>query len=296
MGRNDRIERAVAALLLLILAVACFVVLRPFLSALLWAAILSSSTWPVYVALERLLGGRRTAAAAVMIACAAVILLLPLALVLSHLAGEATELATAASRWMEVGPPEPPAWVATLPLVGPRLHAYWASVAQNGARLVADLRAYVGPAREWIVATGLSLGAGLAELVLALLVAFFFYRDGMAGMRALRSALGRVAGAQGARLLVIAGATIKSVVYGVLGTNLVQGVLAGLGLWAVGIPSPLLLGFALFFLCLVPLAPMLVFAPAIVWLIQQGAVGSAVFWGCGTSSCSSSSRACCAPI
>lgn len=274
---DDRIQRKIGGILLALLALGCLVVLRPFLSALLWAAILSSSTWPVFARLQRLLGGRRAAAAAVMVAGASLLLLAPLAALVSRLAIELTQAASVASYWLEAGPPAPPAWVGTLPLIGADLEAYWQSVANDGASLAADLRTYIAPAREWLLRSGMALGSGLTELVLALLISFFFYRDGMAGVGALRSALARVGGLGAERLLTLAGATVKGVVYGVLGANLVEAVLAALGLWGVGVPAAFFLGFVLFFLTLIPLAPVLVFAPAILWLALRGETGSAIF-------------------
>lgn len=276
-GGRDGIERKIAGILLLLLAVGCLLILRPFVSALLWAAILAASTWPVYARIERLLGGRRTVAAAVMVVLAAAVFLLPLTLLASHLTSEVRDAAAVASRWMESGPPGPPAWVRMVPVAGGWLDAYWQSVADDSAKLVADLRAYIGPAREWLLSAAVSLGAGVTELILALLISFFFYRDGMAGVAALRSALGRVGGANAEQLLAIAGTTIRGVVYGILGTNLVEATLAALGLRIAGVPGALFLSFVLFFLTLIPMAPLLVFLPAIVWLVQQGATGGAIF-------------------
>src|SRR5271156_1052292 len=42
-----------------LLAVGCLLILRPFISAALWAAILCFSTWPLFLRLEQVLGGRR---------------------------------------------------------------------------------------------------------------------------------------------------------------------------------------------------------------------------------------------
>ena len=277
MRQGDTLERRIAGLLLLALAVGCLVVLRPFLSALLWAAILCASTWPIYARVERLLGGRRTAAAAVMVVSAGAIFLLPLALLVSHMAVEVAQVATIADRWTELGPPDPPQWVGTTPLVGARLDAYWREVTSDSTKLAADLRGYIGPVREWLVSTGVLLGSGLIELVLALLISFFFYRDGMAGAAALRLALARVGGARAEHLLALSAATVKGIVYGVLGTNLVQAMLAALGLRLVGVPSALFLGFVLFFLSLIPLAPALIFIPSIIWLVQQDATSGAIF-------------------
>jgi predicted PurR-regulated permease PerM len=161
-------------------------------------------------------------------------------------------------------------------VVGGRLEAYWESVDADTAKLTADLERYVEPAKSWLLGTGMMLVAGMSDLVLSLAIAFFFYRDGMATADALRSALGRVGGARAEHLLVVAAGTIRGVVYGIVGTNLTEASLAALGLWLAGVPGAVLLGFALFFLTLVPMAPLLVFAPAMVWLVQQGATTSAI--------------------
>jgi predicted PurR-regulated permease PerM len=53
MESQQRIEQIVVIALLVLLAVGCIAVLRPFLSALLWALILSYSSWPLYAWLVR---------------------------------------------------------------------------------------------------------------------------------------------------------------------------------------------------------------------------------------------------
>ena len=48
------------------LAFASFWIMRPFLLALIWAATIVITTWPILLAAERRLGDSRTAAAALM--------------------------------------------------------------------------------------------------------------------------------------------------------------------------------------------------------------------------------------
>lgn len=272
-----RIERQVATVLLATLAIGCFLVLRPFLSAVLWAVILSFSTWPIYERVERLVGGRSAIAATVMIVSAATLFALPIVALGSRLASDAPALAALVNRFLEEGPRPPPPWVKQLPVVGGRLETYWQSVAYDAAKLAADIKPYVGPIREWLLGLGLGLGAAIAEVMLSLFILFFFYRNGMAGSRVLRSALLRVGGPSAEHLLSVAGATVRGVVYGIIGTNLVEALLAMLGLLIVGVPGAVLLGCAVFFLTLVPLAPALIFVPAILWLIEQHATMSAIF-------------------
>ena len=241
--RSDgRVERQVATVLLAALAIGCFLVLRPFLSALLWAAILSFSTWPIYERVERLVGGRSGFAATLMIVSAATLFALPIVALGSRLASDAPALAALVNRFLEEGPRPPPPWVKELPVVGARLATYWQSVAYDAAKLAADIKPYVGPIREWLLGLGLSLGAAITEVMLSLFVLFFFYRNGMAGSRVLRSALLRVGGPSAEHLLSVAGETVRGVVYGIIGTNLVEALLAMLGLLIVGVPGDVLLG------------------------------------------------------
>jgi predicted PurR-regulated permease PerM len=73
------------------------------------------------------------------------------------------------------------------------------------------------------------------------------------------------------------GGTIKSVVYGLLGTALVQAVVAAIGFLIAGVPAAWLLGFATFFLSLLPIGPPLVWGGAAAWLAYQDQIGWAVF-------------------
>ena len=67
------------------------------------------------------------------------------------------------------------------------------------------------------------------QLILAMVTAFFLYRDGVAVRRSLIMAGQRIAGDNAPRLLRVAYATIVGVVYGVLGTALAQALLLMIG-------------------------------------------------------------------
>src|SRR5258705_4283951 len=73
---RPKLEQSLGWIVLAILLVCCLLVLLPFVSALLWAVVLSFSIWPLYRRLLNLLGGRRTLAALLMaLAMVSVILL-----------------------------------------------------------------------------------------------------------------------------------------------------------------------------------------------------------------------------
>jgi len=139
---------------LILLAIGCAVVLRPFLSALLWAAVICFSTWPIYGWCEPAFGGRRGLAAAMMTLSVALVLVAPFAVMVVTLADSVSSMITAATRVFEQGPPAPPHWVAGLPVVGESLAAYWESLALNAPAFMIELKKLIGPAADVAVASG----------------------------------------------------------------------------------------------------------------------------------------------
>ena len=169
-----------------------------------------------------------------------------------------------------------PGW-RPLPLVGPRLHEFWSDLAAGSVEATAKLEPYVQYARARILGFGALIGSGVVEIFISLLIAFFLYRDGQRAAAALGSVLERLAGRRGPRLLDVAAGTLKGVVYGIIGTNLTEAILAAIGFRIAGVPGALLLGFFCFFLTLVPVGPVLIWLPATIWLFTIGETGWAIF-------------------
>jgi len=277
-----RFDRLMGLVALAALGIGILLVLQPFVSSILWAIVLTYSTWPVYEVVRRGVRGRATLAASIMTALLALVVLLPVTLVGIGFGDSVAPVADAVRKSLRDGLPDLPAWIQGLPIVGERLQAYWATIAHDSTLLLQDLARLLEPFKSKLVAGGLRIGEGLLYLVLSVVLAFFFYRDGDAAAGAYSRALQRIAGARAARLTQVAGGTIRSVVYGILGTALAQAILAAVGLWIAGVPAALLWGTLTFFLSVVPVGPPLVWGGAAIWLFYEGSIGWAVFvalWG-----------------
>jgi predicted PurR-regulated permease PerM len=282
MTRTNRIDRLLGLFTLAALIVGCLVVVLPFVTALFLAVILAFSTWPLYVHLRHSVGGRRTLAAGLMTLGASMVLVAPFIIVAVSLADSVTELVDASRKAFEHGPPDLPSWISGLPLVGESINTYWQALSHDSGRLFEDLKGLISPAKSLLVSSGSLLFAGLLQLGLAVLVAFFLYRDGEAGAAKAQRIARRIGGARGLHLLAVAGSTVISVVYGILGTALAQGVVAGVGFAIAGVPGASLLGLVTFFLSVVPVGPPMVWIRAAIWLLAQGSTGWAIFmvlWG-----------------
>lgn len=278
----SRIDRTITLVVLAILIGGVYLVLRPFLSAIVWAAILAGTTWPVFEWLARRTG-LPTVAATLITVLILTVVVAPFVIVGATLAENFNRTSEVVRGVIETGLPDPPAWVAALPLVGERAADYWLSLAHDGSGLLAELRKYLEPLRNFAFKAGAVVGDGLLQLTLSVLIAFFFYRDGEAIMERVRIAVLRISPHRGLHMLNVASATTRAVVYGILGTALAQGVLMAIGLYIVGIKAAPLLGMATFFLSPVPVGPPLVWIPAGLWLIfSQGETAWGIFllaWG-----------------
>jgi predicted PurR-regulated permease PerM len=281
-GYRGRTETIVALAALVLLVLGCLLVLEPFLSAIIWAVLLCFSTWGPFVRLRSMMGGRNSLAALAMTLIIAAVAVLPFVIVGESLAGNVAAVIAAVRHAIENGPRDPPQWIADLPIAGPHLRDYMTRLAHGPQARRETMRNLAGPARIIAMRLGRALGHGVLEISLSLLICFFLYRDGDATAERLRSVVLRIAGERGRRLLDVAGVTVRGVVHGIIGTSLLQGVLAGIGFWIAGVPGAFLLAFASFFLAFIPMGPALIWLPASVWLLKESSTGWAVFmfvWG-----------------
>ena len=265
-----------------ILVVGCFLVLRPFLAAMLLATVVCVSTWPLYVWLLRKMKGRQNIAAFTMTLSLVFVVILPLALVAYNLADNITAFYDGVKQAVEAGPLEPPAWVKGVPIVGGSVDEYWHLLATSQEEMLALMKRFLEPTKDFLLAGGILLGQGVMEMSLAAFVSFFFYRNGEALLRSLNVAMDRVVGTHVVNVLGIVNNTVQGVMYGLLGTALAQGLMATIGFAIAGVPAALLLGAATFLFSLIPVGPPLIWGGAAIWLFYQGTVGWGIFmllWG-----------------
>jgi predicted PurR-regulated permease PerM len=266
----------------LLLVVGCFLVLRPFLTAILFAAVVCVSTWPLYRWLLRRMKGRQNLAALAMTLSLILIVILPLALVAYNLADNITAFYDQIREAIEDGPPQPPSWLTGLPLVGESIRDYWHLIATSQEEMMALLKRLLEPTRKFLLAGGILLGQGVMEMSLAAFISFFLYRDGEVLVGALDVAMERLAGHQSANVLDTVNNTVRGVMYGLVGTALAQGFVATIGFAIAGVPAAMLLGVATFVLSLIPAGPPLIWGGAAIWLFYQGSMGWGIFmllWG-----------------
>ncbi len=249
--------------LLIAILYGTFLILSPFLKAITWAAILAVLVYPAYAWLLKLLRGRATIAALTIIVLITLIIVLPGLRTVGFLSEEIVLLVRTVSslaqgEGLEVWEKKP--WVQAIlrgwDMLGMHLARFdfnidWKDALTQGAQAISGFLVSYVPN----IAQNIFLFA--ANFVIVLFTLFFFLRDGAGFCYRLRHLLPMDHEHQ-ERLFENIINSLTAVVHGCLAVALIQGLLAGLAYWLLGVPFSLVWGVVTAFAALLPVGGTLV--------------------------------------
>lgn len=274
-----RFEQIARLTVIALLLIGAFLVIQPFLPAILFAIVICLSTWPAFDALRRRWGNRESLAALVFVLGLLLVIALPIFLTAQSLVvNSGSVVDTLREHFDNRANLSLPAFVVNLPLIGTSIDSYWQQLIASSEEIGTLARRMVDPARKALVVLGGAVFEGLLQVLIAIFVAFFLYRDGDRAGAMVRDGVARLAGDErGAALLGTAQSAVRGVVHGLIGTALAQAIVAGIGFLIAGVPGAFLLSALTFVLSLVPMGPVLIWGGAAAWLYAQDRTGWAIF-------------------
>ncbi len=276
---RDRVDILIRILFGLAIALGCYFVVKPFLTAITIAAIVTVVSWPLFSRFKTGLGNRPTPAALLMVLLLVVCLIIPMMFLSAAVAQQLPSAISGITAYLRTI--TAPDGLKDIPVIGPWLYSQVAIVFQPQA-LADYMGKMIDPITREVFTVAISLGNGLVQMALVAFIAFFFYRDGDTLANRANDFLVKVSGELSHELSHILVNTTRSVVYGIVGTAAGQSLAACIGFIIVGAPGTLLLSVAVFILSVVPIGPPLVWGPVAIWLYAQGEIGLALFmlaWG-----------------
>jgi predicted PurR-regulated permease PerM len=256
--------------------------IAPFLSAIIWAAIIVIVLYPLYTRLLKLVHHRRNLASGIMTGFTLVLVIGPAVLLFALLTAQIVDLFSAAAEFVRTGQCE---------LVWVRLRASsLGSLLDHPALAELDINSRI------IKSLG-DLSAGMAgqlglllknallavlNLFIMLFVIFFFFRDGKTYAAELTDLLPFPKNHKQAILEKLEN-TFSAVLNGLFLVALLQGFLAGLGFFIFGVPYGIFWGFLAMLAALLPFGgTALIWIPGALYLFLKGATVKAVLlavWG-----------------
>ena len=268
--------------LLIVTAIAlylCWLMIKPFLGVLMWAAVLVIVFYPIH---RRLVQRTNRPALSALLSCALVILtiLAPVALVTVAVLNEVTgavQNVQAAINYV---------FDPTSPLTGGLFR--WASTyidmerLRSGDYLAQQLSGVSGGlAGRTLGVIGGLIGA-IVQMFFVIFTMYYLFRDGDRIFITIKNSL-PLNEEQSLAIMERTKEVVGASVYGVLAIAVIQGALGGLAFWALGVPSAIVWGVVMTFLSMIPmLGAFLVWVPAAIYLALTGHYVKAVFlvvWG-----------------
>lgn len=265
-----------------LILIGCLLVLTPFFPAMLLATIFALSTWPAFEWLDKRLKHRTTLSASLMTLFLAACFVAPMVIIGTSVVDNFKQVFTGLQEFLRADPAVTAEKLKGVSYIGPQLEKYWLVFASDKQKLVDMLQDNAGALTNTLIAGARTIGYGLLDITLGVLISFFFFRHGLGLAVRIRALLDKFGGEAGQNMLKICKNTLIGVVYGIFGTALAQAALAALGFWYTEVPGASFLGLMTFFLSLVPMGPPIIWIPAAVWLYSIGKTGYAIglaLWG-----------------
>ena len=275
-------QRVLTATLLVILFILCFRVVQFFIVPALWAAILAYVTFPVYNFFHQKVKLSPNISAGIMTVSMSLMLGVPIVLGLFVLQQEAVNLYSNLLYRIKVGYVDVPEEIKNIPIIGQQIKDILWDINKDPEASLSAFRAWLQSHLYYgKVALDVAFST-MAKMGMALMTIFFFYRDGISLMKQIRQALRNIIGNRIDDYIDSVGSTTQAVVYGIGLTALAQAILAGVGYYVAGAPSPILLTLMTFVVALIPFGTPFAWMGVSIWLLTQGQTPEAIglaLWG-----------------
>jgi len=164
------LEAAVRIGLVFLLLAWCFEIVRPFITPIVWGAIIAVAAYPGYRWLQASLGGRRKLAAALFTLLMLVVVIAPTVMLSGTLIETVKPLAVELSEGSLTIPP-PPETINSWPVIGDSLYGFWTLASQNIQAALQKIGPEIKAVGAWLLTTAAGAGFGILPFVFAIIIA-----------------------------------------------------------------------------------------------------------------------------
>jgi len=269
------LHRIVLLFAVLAISVVFFAMIHGFIMVILLAGLFAALTHPLYRRIERGCKGRRTLASFATLLLLLLVILIPFGVLFGVVAQQAFRISRSVQPWVEDMIRRPSAFDDILRALPFRdsLSAYKEVILQKGGELVGIMSNLLF---RGISSATLSTVNFFFLFFLFLYMMFFFLRDGPTILNKMLYYL-PLSESSERRLLDKFSSVARATIKGTFLIGIIQGTLAGLAFWIIGIESALFWGTVMTVLSVIPgVGTAFVWVPAVIILAVTGHLGKAI--------------------
>jgi predicted PurR-regulated permease PerM len=262
--------------LLILLAAACLVIVRPFIPLIAWGIIIAIAAYPAHRRLQSLLGGGGRLAAVICALVLLAILIVPVLLLAGSLVEGIQSLAARLKDGIPLIPPPPPQ-IESWPVIGVPLSNAWEQASKNLSDAVRAFAPQIKAVVPQLLLASAGIGLAMVQWVLSIIVAAVLLANATSAAKVTRLLANRLFGDKGPEFERLGAATVRSVTTGIIGVALIQSFFAALGFLVAGLPGAGLWAVIFVFAAVLQVGALLL-VPAIIYMFAIASTTKAIIF------------------
>ncbi len=269
------IEIAINLLLIFFIVAWCLQIIEPFVSFVVWGAIIAISMYPLFRKMQDKMGGKLAVTVFTVVGLGLV--LVPTWMFAGSLFDSVQNFyQSVESGSFEIEPPNES--VKDWPLVGEKTYAAWNSAATNFEGFLEDYNSQLKSLASLAASRAAGMGLTVLLFLAATLIAAFMLANAETVAQAMRRFYRRLLPERGDEMMDLTVATIRSVTVGVLGIAFIQALGTGIGMFLVGVPGTGLWALLVLILVIAQLPALIVMLPVIIYVFSVESTTVAVIF------------------
>jgi predicted PurR-regulated permease PerM len=279
---KNAIEASIRLGLLLLLAIFCLNIIRPFIMPVLWGVIIAVAIFPLFTKLKSVLGNKNKLASIVYTVITLTLLITPTVMISNSVIDTSTIMTEKyEAGTLKISPPNES--VKEWPVIGKKVHALWAHAAENLEETLTLYSAETKKIGKAIISSAAGTAATILQFILSIVISGILLANAEGGYKVTIKIFERLTDKKtGTEYADLSKATIRSVAQGVLGIAVIQAVFSAIGMMVMDIPAWGLWAMAVMVLAIAQLPPIIVLGfvsayafsvnettPAVIFLIYN---------------------------
>ena len=262
---------------LIILLILSFKIMEPMLLVGIWAVIIAVGTYPLHKKLSNVFKGNEKISAIIITGVLLFILLMPVGIMATNAAKTLESLADLLEKG-KLTVPRPTQEIKDIPMIGEKIYESWYMASTNMGEVLNYAFPHIKNTAPKVLSFAKNMGISMFQTIISICMAGFFILYGN-GAKKISDEISEVL-MKGyiSNFTGIACGTIRSVVQGIIGVGVIQGLAAGIALSLADVPAAGILTLLTMFLCVVQLPPMIVLIPVAIYLFITNTLLTAILF------------------
>ncbi len=260
-----------------LLFIMSYLILKPFVGLVLWAIIIAVALFPLHKKFSKLLGNREKLSATLIVLIGISLMVIPAVL----FTASTVESVQNITEQMDAGTlsvPTPDEAVAEWPIIGKPIYETWKVASKSLSDVIVMFEPQIKEMAPKLLSTATGLVVTVLLFIISLIISGALMINAKSSEKTAVSVFKTLAGAEGEKFAILAGATIRSVVQGVLGTAVIQAVFISIGLFLIDFPGAEIVSIIVLFVAIIQLPVLLVMIPVIIYVFTYAGTTAAVIF------------------